>query len=177
MATLTNPINQQNIVDRFRDYVTVAANSGIVWGTDVLPFPEMPIGHFAGTTAGKTVAIDSANLGTLITLTLLRDVLFTEGTIPYSNIRNLRAIKTFQTGASVGVIYDTTAVANTVYDATVAEPATPDPGLITMTGTEAYFDRLKAAYLDARNSTPIEVTIATCHSNHSNTCHSSRSRR
>jgi hypothetical protein len=32
MATLTNPINAQNIVDRFADYVVATANSGIVYG-------------------------------------------------------------------------------------------------------------------------------------------------
>jgi hypothetical protein len=37
MATLTNPINAQNIIDRFADYVTATANSGIEWGTNIKP--------------------------------------------------------------------------------------------------------------------------------------------
>lgn len=32
MATLTNPVNAQNIVDRFADYVTATANAGITYG-------------------------------------------------------------------------------------------------------------------------------------------------
>ena len=46
MATLTNPINAQNIVDRFADYVTATADSGISWGTNALPFSEFNSANF-----------------------------------------------------------------------------------------------------------------------------------
>jgi hypothetical protein len=37
MATLTNPIEAQNIIDRFADYVVATANANIVWGTNANP--------------------------------------------------------------------------------------------------------------------------------------------
>ena len=38
MATLTNPITKQNIVDRFADFVSNHNNNQIVWGTNNKPF-------------------------------------------------------------------------------------------------------------------------------------------
>ena len=37
MVNLTDPINAQNIVDRFKEVVTDVADKDIVWGTDNLP--------------------------------------------------------------------------------------------------------------------------------------------
>jgi hypothetical protein len=39
MATLTNPINADNIVDRFADFVVDTANANIVWSASNKPFP------------------------------------------------------------------------------------------------------------------------------------------
>lgn len=40
MATLTNPINAQNIVDRFADYVTATANASITYGINSRHFAD-----------------------------------------------------------------------------------------------------------------------------------------
>ena len=37
MATLTNPVEEQNVVNRFADYVPPAANTGISYGTNSIP--------------------------------------------------------------------------------------------------------------------------------------------
>ena len=62
MATLTNPIEEQNIVDRFADYVVATANAGITWGTNDIPFAEMGTSYFGGTTSGKSIGITGANI-------------------------------------------------------------------------------------------------------------------
>jgi hypothetical protein len=38
MATLNNPVNANNLVDRFNDFVAATANRNIVWGTGNKPF-------------------------------------------------------------------------------------------------------------------------------------------
>ena len=51
MATLNDPINTQDIVDRFEDFVTTTADNQLpVWGTNAVPFSQMPTSYFAGTT-------------------------------------------------------------------------------------------------------------------------------
>jgi len=97
MATLTNNINAQNIVDRFADYVVATANTSIAYGTNAVPwdvyasyFPAI----FGGTTTGKAIGITGTNLGgsgATITAATIVSVLRDE-TTAYTRIRNLRAI-------------------------------------------------------------------------------------
>ena len=63
MATLTNPVEDQNIVNRFADYVPPAANTGISWGSNSFPFSHgsWP-GYFGGSTGGRSLGISGASL-------------------------------------------------------------------------------------------------------------------
>lgn len=118
MTTLTNPIRAQNIVDRFEDYVTAAANSGISWTTssrptwtypayssNVPPAPVIPGGTWTidpgyyGGAGGLNIAIAGASLGgPKITASSIVSVLRNE-TARYSVIRNQRVVLTVtQTG-------------------------------------------------------------------------------
>jgi len=189
MASLTNPINAQNIINRFSDYVTATANSGISWGTDSKPFDEMSSDYFGGTTSGKSIESDGSSINSNpINASTIYNTLVTE-TNTYTRIRNLRAVL-FVTGAggntgtrpTAGTVYDSTAVANmnTNYLQSTADNtnnAGVSSGSAIAEGTlETFFSNLRAAYNSARDSTTtiqIDVCHASCHSS----CHSSRGRR
>jgi hypothetical protein len=92
MATLDNPISAQNLIDRFAAYVVATANSGIVWGTDSVPFPEMATFYFGGPRSGLPISISGAGLsGTVINALNIYNAISAE-TYRYSRIRNMRAI-------------------------------------------------------------------------------------
>jgi hypothetical protein len=189
MTTLTNPPSAQNIVDRFADYVVATANAGIVWGTNTLPFVDFPPAQLGGTTAGVPISINGSSLSTptpRIDAPTIYNVL-TGQTQLYTNIRKLRAIKTYlvQSDSPVSSVY------NTLFDQTqVAHLATSYRQTFTYSGPtltagspitpatlEALFDGLRTRYSEYRDVVAT-YTYATCHSNHANTCHTSkRSRR
>jgi hypothetical protein len=199
MATLTNNINAQNIVDRFADYVRATANAGISWGTNAQPFTEFPTSYFGGTTAGKAIEITGTSIGgptgTIVASTVysvLRDEVNR-----YTRIRNLRArLNVTGSGGNTGsrptpgIIYDQTAVAhmNSTYAQNVGSPTIPplgpnQGGLITIgtsagsgTGLEEQFDIFRAAYSSARGNT-ITITIDVCHASCHSSCHGARGRR
>jgi hypothetical protein len=190
MVVLTNPITPQNLVDRFNDFVTTTANTGIVWGTNTKPFTEMPTATYQGTTSGTTASVTGASVGTAgnaITAATIRSALETE-TALYTNIRNQRAIL-FVTGAggnngsrpTAGTVFDQTRVAHlttanrsalgAVDNANVTAGQTVDDFSL-----EQYFTNLRTTYLARRNdavTTQINVCHASCHSS----CHDSRGRR
>jgi hypothetical protein len=190
MATLNNPINPQNIVDRFADYVVATANSGIAWGTDVYPFAEWIYGaEFGGTTAGKAIGITGSNVdavGNVINAANIYNTLLAE-TATYTNIRNLRAILFVDGGGGntgsrpeAGAVFDTTAKAyfNSAYLQSIGAGASDvvSGSTATATGLETFFDNLRTSYNSARDNTvtlQINVCHASCHSN----CHGSRGRR
>jgi len=181
MAVLSSNVNKQNIVNRFVDYTTATANSGISWGTNSIPFAEFNGAEFGGDTSGLFVGISGDNLPDAnIVASSIYNVLLSE-TNAYSHIRNLRAVRTYQTEGTVDINWDGTAVAymNTGYLQSLGSPS--DAGVvsaanITAGGMEAFFDTLRAGYNSVRGNT-VTITVATCHSNHSNTCHLSRGRR
>jgi hypothetical protein len=126
MATLNNPINAQNIVDRFSDYVVATANQGIIWGTNNVPVGDtspavvdpivqiVPTDQFGGTTGGKAIGITGANIegpGGLITASAIYQTLVNE-TNSYTNIRQLNAVlRVTGTGGNAG-----TRLTNSGYD-------------------------------------------------------------
>ena len=122
MAALTNPVNAQNVVDRFTDYVVSTANSGISWGSNAKPFPEMPDAYFGGGTGGRAIGISGVNISANpITASTIYNTLVNE-TYNYFYIRNMRAVRFVtgtggntpggpQFGGAGGVNYDVTAVA------------------------------------------------------------------
>jgi len=175
---ISDPISKQGIVDKFEDLVTDVANTGIVWGTDSKPFPEMPDASYGGTTAGDNINITGANItDTLVTASSIKTVLETEAAL-YTNIRQQQAIRTV-TGA--GVNFDATQVAHldtgdraalgaiTATDITAGET-------IDDTKLETYFGNIAAAYNTIRTTTVTE-TITVCHSSCHYSCHSARGRR
>lgn len=107
MATLTNPITAQNIIDRFADYVVATANADIVWGNNAIPVMDTATvsgvdrfvqviteAQFGGSTAGMTISATGASItptdGT-ITASTIYNTLVTE-TSRFASIRNARAI-------------------------------------------------------------------------------------
>ena len=188
MATLTNPIRTQNIVDRFADYVTATASSGISWGTNSVPFGEFPTSYFGGTTSGRPIGISGSSIGSgVITAGNIYNTLVNE-TSAYTSIRNLRALLFVDGGGgntgsrpTPGYVYDATAVAymNSNYLQSVGSPA--DAGVrsgnpASASGLESFFDNLRSSYNNARAST-VTVQINVCHASCHSSCHGSRSRR
>jgi hypothetical protein len=193
MAFLNDPINQQDIIDRFGDYVVALANFGISWGFGDKPFPEMDDYYFGGTKAGKPTSLSGAgSSGTLINADAIYNAVLSE-TFRYTNIRLMRALLylTFddvQTGQfyqapAGGYIFDQTAKSHLSTSYTIgANPAVLARGqpvagsTITRAGLEDLFDRARTVYQAYENSTET-ITIFVCHSSCHYSCHNSRSRR
>jgi hypothetical protein len=190
MATLNNPINPQNIVDRFADYVVSTANAGIVWGTNVSPFPEFNTAEFGGTTSGKSIGISGSNInavGDTITAVNIYNALVNE-TSAFSNIRNLRALLFVEgdggnTGSrpTPGYVYDNTQVAylNSSYLQSVGSPdaaGVSSGNTATSSGLETFFANLQSAYNTARATTQT-IQVNVCHASCHSSCHGSRGRR
>jgi hypothetical protein len=188
MVTLTSPIAKQNIVDRFADYVVADANAGIVWGTNAKPFVEMSSTHFGGTTAGKTISITGASLGTVIDASTLYSVLVAETNL-YTAIRMCQA-ELFVDGTGgnsgtepiEGTIYSNTQMAylSTAYDQVVT-PTIPANGSVAggkvfSAGLETEFFNMRASYQTASLVTQLIVTTI-CHASCHSSCHGARGRR
>ena len=188
MATLTNNVRTQNIVDRYADYVVATANSGISWGTNAVPFTEMSTAYFGGTTGGKSIGTSGANIyANPINGATIYNRLVSE-TNSYTRIRNLRA-KLNVTGAggntgtrpTAGIVYDQTAVAhmNTNYLQSIGSPNNAGVAanqIIDDAKLETLFSNLRASYNSARGSTTT-ITIDVCHASCHSSCHASRGRR
>jgi hypothetical protein len=197
MATLNNPVNAQNIVDRFADYVVSTANSGIVWGTNNIPFTEFGEEHngvtassyFGGTTSGKEIAINGSNVNAdPITASTIYNALVAE-TNAYTRIRNLQAKLNVDGGGgntgtrpTAGVVFDETNVANMNSDFlqttanNTANAGVSSGSTIDDTNLETFFDNLRTAYSTARANTTV-VQVDVCHASCHSSCHSSRGRR
>jgi len=192
MATLTSPIEEQNIVNRFADYVPPAANTSIVYGTNSVPFGEMSTAFFGGTTGGRGLAISGGSIktnGELIDASSIQDTLEAE-TFNYTSIRNLRAQlnvtssggSPFNTGSrpTPGVIIDVTNIAylNTSYrQGLAARSVNLQTGqLIDDAVLEQKFADLRNKYNAARGNTQL-ITINVCHASCHSSCHNSRGRR
>lgn len=188
MATLTNPIRTQNIVDRFADYVTATADSGISWGTNAYPFGEFDGNYFGGSTSGRPIGISGGNIGSgVITASNIYNTLVNE-TAAYTSIRNLRALLFVEGGGgntgsrpTPGYVYDQTAVAymNSNYLQSIGSPnnAGVTSGVpASDENLESFFNNLRTSYNNARAST-VTVQINVCHASCHSSCHGSRSRR
>lgn len=188
MATLTSPVSPQNIVDRFADYVTATANTGISWGTNAKPFAEMADGEFGGSTGGRGITISGGNIaGNPITASTIYNVLVAE-TQTYSNIRNLRALLFVDGGGgntgtrpTAGYVYDQTAVAhlNTGYRQSqnaIGNAGVSSGSAISAANLETFFSNCRAEY-NARRANTVAIQTNVCHASCHSSCHSSRGRR
>lgn len=193
MAELTNPINKQNVVDRFADYVQATANSGIAWGTNAYPFPEFSgyAGIFGGTTSGKPIQITGDNIvpnsSDEITAQNIYNTLIAE-TNRYTKIRNMRAILVVGGGGgnagsrpTAGTVFDQTqpAYLNDNYLQTVSASVdnVSAGNVATSSGMEAMFANMRASYNTARATSAGTWTVNVCHASCHYSCHGSRSRR
>ena len=192
MATLTNPINAQNIIDRFADYVVATANASIVWynngpGAIAEPFAEFNQDLLGGS-GGLTIGINGAGTaGTAINATTIYNVLRDE-TARYTRIRNLRARLLITAPAGAGNATraatdakDLTAKAHlsAAYQANIGSPANSNVASgqrITAVNLEGLFNNLRTAYTTARDAT-VQIDVSVCHSSCHTSCHSSRGRR
>jgi len=187
MATLTSPITAQNIIDRFADFAPASANSGIVWGTNSVPFSGFSTSYFGGTTAGRSIGISGSTIaGNPINAATINTAIENE-TAAYSQIRNLNArqnvtgvtsnIGTYQTP---GLIFNQTQKAylsSSYVQSLSAAGVTLSSGTqITDTGLEAKFTDLQTRFNSLVSNT-ITVTINICHSSCHSSCHGSRGRR
>ena len=189
MVNLTNPVEDQNIVNRFADYVPPAANQGIVWHNGSTPFAEFSTSYFGGGSGGRAIAINGGSIknnGQLIDASGIQDTLENE-TFNYTSIRNLRAQLNVTGGGgntgsrpTPGVIFDQTAMAylNTNYRQTLgARSVNLQTGQIVDDSVlEQKFADLRNKYNAARGNTQL-ITINVCHASCHSSCHSSRGRR
>lgn len=199
MATLTNPVTAQNIVDRFEEWVPDHANAGIVWGTNNNPeYSGVEVtldASFGGTTDGLSMSADGDDIkadgSELIDADAIYNALVTE-TNRYTSIRKLRA-RLNVTGTSgesnldkgpigtYGIVYDETNVAylSSNYLQTITNPdnANVEAGeLIDDTNLETLFSNFRSAYNTKRDVT-ITLTRDVCHASCHSSCHGSRGRR
>ena len=189
MAQLTNPIGSQNIVDRFADYVPPAANQGITWGTNAVPFGEMSTSYFGGDTGGKGIGIHGNSIGSTgstITAQGIYNTVLNETKV-YTRIRRMRAVLFVDGGGgnngsrtTPGVVYDSTAMShlNDNYQQIISADQSDlyANNTITAGGLDSLFATLRAVYNSAReNTTTIQINV--CHASCHSSCHSSRGRR
>ena len=189
--SLTDPINKQNIINRYAEFVQTRVNENIVWGTDNKPkyFTNTP---FGGTTTGKTISITGEDLTTTeINAGNIYDVLRTE-TANFSNIRNLRARINVtggggnrprgpETPRNPGIVFDETRKAHlsAAYLQAVQAPATAgvDAGnQVARSNMDGFITNLRSVYDSYRNNT-VTLTVDVCHASCHSSCHSSRNRR
>lgn len=214
MAALNNPIKAQDIVDRFADYVVATANSGIVWATNANPTADtspvsgvtaiveiIPDSDLGGTTAGRSIGISGADLGSqgsLITGQTIYNQLVAE-TNRYGRIRLLRLTfavtgmggnngtrlrNTAQDTSRTEIrIFDQTQIVhgNAAFQLNITIGNSSSQSIATgftasATNLETFFDNLKNAYLTVRNTQSV-ANASLCHASCHSSCHSARGRR
>ena len=185
MATLTNPIRKQNIVDRFADFVVTHNNGQIVWGTNSKPFSEMPGGLYGGATSGRAIGITGTDIpGTTIDSSDLIATLEGEA-FEYTKIRKQRARLLTQTSgtgeANPRIDFDQTAVAYLIDSDRQAldginQITVEEDDLVSITGLETYFTDLQREMNEKRDNVKAE-DVTRCHSSCHSNCHGSRGRR
>lgn len=185
---ISDPVSKTGIVNRFEDLVTDVANASIVWGTNSLPFPEMPTGNYAGTTSGTSISVTGASItDTVVTASTIRTILETEAAL-YTNIRQQRAVLNVTGGGgntgsrpTPGIVFDDTQVAhldtgNRAALGSISAGSVTSGSSISDTNLETYFGNIATAYNTVRTTTitdQVDVCHASCHSS----CHGSRGRR
>lgn len=180
MVTLTNPINRQNIVDRFADYVVATANTGIAWGTGSPPFPQWDRNDiFGGTISGKNIQVSGTNLGTRIGADAIYNTLIAE-TRRYGRIRLITAQR-FITGNVGGTNFNETAVAHLTssFDQSgdVARGTVVQNAKISSGALETLFNNMRSGYNTLRVNNAGTFVTSVCHASCHSSCHQSRSRR
>lgn len=190
MVSLTNNVRKSNVIDRWEDYVADDARGGLVWGLDAKPWSVAPDDWFGGDIASPPAkdSYVSDISGTVINATSTRNALVA-GTTRWTHLRNMNAVRFFNSQGSLQEVYNETEKAYQPTDqrVDVTDPAVPTNGpspiyLITIgsdsnqTGIEHYFARLRGAYRTIRD-TAVYREQAVCHYSCHYSCHGSRGRR
>lgn len=192
MATLTNPINAQNIVDRFADYVVATANANIVYHSTNKPFPEFDAA-LLGVDTGRTIAVTGSSItpsGSAITASNIYNTLVAE-TNRYTNIRKTQFQLVIGLGAGNKTREATDAVnvtakahlAGTTHQGDVGSPANAGVAsgqTVDDTNLETFFTNLRSAYqTTAENTTYVDgaFAVTVCHQSCHSSCHGARGRR
>ena len=195
MATLTSPVNAQNIVDRFADYVVATANSGIVYGSNAWPFYDGAVNlapFFGGTTAGKPIGITGTNMGSpgiVTAYTIFYQTL--NETYKYTMIRNTTwTLNVGGGGGNTGtrptpgpvIVRTGKSYLNSGYVIATNVSAVSQGQVvrslkITTASLEDLFNRLRAAWQNFYNGNPVPLGFPVCHASCHASCHSSRTRR
>jgi len=190
--TANTDVENQEIINRFKEYLTDTANSGIIYHTGNAPFVDFPTTYFAGTSTGRPAAVTIVDIGgdnTDVIATNIFHALLDE-TNRYTGIRNLRA-RLFVEGdggntgtrPTEGFVEDVTAVAFLTDGYKTLIPTVPDANVsseglqhIDASNLEQLLQNLKDAYNNTRDSTE-EIIISVCHASCHSSCHGSRNRR
>lgn len=195
MVSLTDNVFNGNVVDRWEDYVAVAARSGVAWGTNAKPFSQMPTSYFGGATnnlpAVNAYSADNmvGDRYTVITASTVRTGLI-NATTNWTHLRLMRARRWYNSQGRYLLQYDSTqkAYQTTGVRVAIAAPSIPTNGpnnngwLITRgsdasnTGMEEYLARLRSAYYTRQNSSVLR-DVYVCHYSCHYSCHGSRGRR
>lgn len=179
MASIQNPVNRQNVIDRFRDWVTNYVNSGIVWGSNNWPHGYVDLsGYFGGTTGGLADNLSTGNFpSTRVTAAevyiALEDVTFQMTRMRYGRFRVVRS-------GDNAVLFDSTNYThfNANYRGGLAIIRNRPAGgnRISVGAIEDYFYSLRQSFENIRNSV-VFVENVVCHSSCHVSCHASRGRR
>jgi hypothetical protein len=198
MATLTNPVNAQNILDRFTDYVVTTANADIIWGNANPPTyavgtgyqtQVLPTSTFGGTTSGSPIAVSAPAVGTVITANVIYGGLVGE-TNRYTRMRKLRAVLTVTGGGgntgskpTAGVVFDQTQKSNLSADfglaitiGTATTLGIISGAVVSSSVLETFFTNLRTGYEGSRDNV-FRGDGSVCHASCHSSCHESRWRR
>lgn len=121
MTTLNSPVQAQNLIDRFQDFVTNTVNTSIVWAADNTPYSQFDGSQLSGSiNTLVTIGVTGNNLGgsgAKINADTINRVLLGELAL-YTNVRYLRAILNVTGGGgntgsygSPGYVFDQTSKA------------------------------------------------------------------
>lgn len=191
MVSLTNPIENSNIISRFKDYVEANANAETVWASNVRPSYDghtFSTGHFAGN-KGQSATVSEVDTGVIDYAGVYNTCV--DQTRRFTNIRKMRARlnktggggnrESGPGGTSPGIIYDSTQVARLHPNYTQSfshSGRTPgSAGSVIDDGAmENFFYDLRERWKAYRNNAATiqeDVCHASCHAS----CHGSRGRR
>lgn len=183
MAVISNPVSRQNVIDRFRDWLTNYVNSGIVWGTNNPPYTTVDVtGYFGGDTSGLADGLTTANFpSSLVTASEVVNALETVA-FNLTQMRNARFVLVLDGNvAPAGVQYDQTQYSNmsTAYRGNLSIIRNrPFAGATLSSGNiEDYFYSLRQSFEAVRDSSVIYVENHYCHASCHSSCHGSRGRR
>jgi hypothetical protein len=192
MATvLTTKVTASNLYNYFSSYVRDTSNANIVWGTNNLPFPEMPVDTFGGSTSGKNLInkLQPVKGDKINALTIYTQLL--ELTTHYTTNRKLRAKLNITgdggnapagpKGPSGGIIFDDTQKANlsVLYEVNVGvtNENILSKKLISKNNIDILFAAMRTSYNSVYRNNTVTLTINVCHASCHSSCHGSRIRR